>query len=335
MSKTVSLENIDRVIVPLAPILADDSIWEIMIDSHDRVLISRGDAIEQVESPFRSADEFQTLIDGLFGLYGIKLDATNPVGHLRLPDHSRVMAVVPPNAVDGPHLVLRRILGARRPTWEQLTEWNSVPPRALDLLKRAIAGRANILVSGGTGSGKTTLASRIVELTPPQERIVIVERVYEMQVDLPHVVRLEAGGPANLSFEDLLAAATRMRPDRLIVGNLDGPVAAAALQHFGSGYDGSLMHIHSTGVQNALDRLESFCLMADLGLGLGEIRQLIVSGLGLITYQEHLPDGSRKLVDMVELRGIENHRYLLEPLMRYDRASGQFEFSGVEPGWLK
>ncbi|MBN1934296.1 MAG: CpaF family protein [Anaerolineae bacterium] len=335
MNKTVSSEDIIKIVAFLDPLLADDSIWEIMIDGYDRVLVSRGGSnVEQVESPFSSPDEFQALIDGLFGLYGIRLDATNPVGYLRLPDHSRVMAIVPPNAVDGPHLVLRRIYGAR-PTWEQLIAWNSVPQKAYDLLKSAIAGRVNILVSGGTGSGKTTLASRIVELTPPEERIVIVERVYEMQVENPRVVRLEAGGPANLGFEDLLVAATRMRPDRLIVGNVDGPIAAAALQHLGSGYDGSLMHIHSTSVQDALNRLESFCLMADLGLGLDEIRQLIASGLGLITYQEHLPDGSRKLVDIVELRGIENRRYVLEPLMRYNRVTGQFEYTEVKPGWLK
>ena len=334
MNDKIKAQEIMQVTAPLDAILSDDSVWEIMIDRYDRVLVSRGEDVEQVESPFSSPDEFQALIEGLFGLYGIQLDSTNPVGYLRLPDHSRVMAVVRPNAVDGPHMVLRRIVGSS-PTWPQLIEWNSVPQKAYDLLQSAIAGRVNILVSGGTGSGKTTLASRIAELTPPEERIIIVERAYEMRVNLPRVLRLEAGGPADLSLEDLLTAATRMRPDRLIVGNVDGPIAAAALRCFGSGHDGSMMHIHSTSIEDALNRLESFCLMADLGLGLSEIRQLIASGLGMITYQEHLPDGSRKLVDIVELRGIENHRYVLEPLMRYNRTTGQFEFTEVKPGWLK
>jgi pilus assembly protein CpaF len=332
MNSSVTSEDIIKIVAPLDPLLADDRIWEIMIDSFDRVLVERGGVVEQVASPFSSVEELQALIDGLFGLYGIVLDATNPVAYIRLPDHSRVMAVVPPNAVEGPHLVLRRIRGPR-PTWEDLIEWESVPQGAYDLLKGAVEARVNILLSGGSGSGKTTLSSRIVELSPPEERLIIVERAYAMLVEHPRVVRLEAGGPAGLSLEDVLTAATRMRPDRLIVGEIGGPVAASVLQHFGSGYDGCLTHIHGASVEDALNRLESFCLMADLGLGLAEIRQLIASGIQLVTYQERLPDGRRKLVEMVELCGVEDHRYVLQPLMRYDREVGQFEFTGIKPSW--
>jgi pilus assembly protein CpaF len=332
MNSVVKSEDVIRVAAPLDPLLADDSVWEIMVDSYERVLVSRGGRVEQVASPFSSAEELQALIDGLFGLYGIKLGPENPVGYLRLGDYSRVMAVVPPNAVDGPHLVLRRIVGPRL-DWDRLIEWGCLPQGAYDLLKSAVKARANILVSGGTGAGKTTAANLIAELSPPEERLIVVEQVYEMQVKHPRVLRLEAGGPSGLTFEDVLTAATRMRPDRLIVGEIDGPVAAAVLQHFGSGYDGSITLIHATSVENALNRLESFCLMANLGLGLPEIRLLIAAGIQLITYQEHMPSGRRKIIEIAELCGIENHRYVLQPLMRYNRESDQFDFTGIEPSW--
>jgi pilus assembly protein CpaF len=331
--KTLNAE-IQRIAAQLQPILSDETVWEVMVDSYDQVLVSRGEEVEQVDSPFSGPDELQELIDELFGLYGIKLDTENPIGYLRLPDFSRVMAIVPPNAVAGPHLVLRRIIG-KRPSWEQLIEWESVPQAAYDLLKGAVKARMNLLVAGGTGSGKTTLASRIVELFPPAERVIIVENAYEMVVDHPRVVRLEAGGRAGLSVQDVVVAAGRMRPDRLVIGNLHGPAAATVLQYFGMGYDGGLTHIHGTSVDDALKRLESFCLMADMGLGLPEIRHLIASGIQLITYQEHLSEGKRKIVEIVELRGVENHRYVLQPLMRYDRESKRFGFLPVEPQWEK
>jgi pilus assembly protein CpaF len=332
MKANVNNEEIIRIAAPLDPILADDSIWEIMVDSYQRVLVARNGEVEEVESPFSSAEQLQTLIDDLFGLYGIKLDENNPVGYLRLPDRSRVMAVMPPNAVDGPHLVLRRVVGPHL-TWENLLEFGFIPQRGYDLLKSAVDARVNFLVSGGTGSGKTTLGNLIVELAPPDQRLVVVEGAYEMQISHPRVVRLEAGGPSDLALDDLLAAAARMRPDRLIVGELHGPIATSVLQHFGSGFDGSLTLIHGTSVEDTLKRLESFCLMANLGLGLSEVRHLIASGIQIITYQEHLSDKRRKLMEIVELLGIENHRYVLQPLMRFDLENRQFEFTEAKPSW--
>ena len=124
-----------------------------------------------------------------------------------------------------------------------------------------------------------------------------------------------------------------MRPDRLVVGNMRGPIAASVLHYFGSGFDGSLTHIHGTSVEDALKRLESFCLMADLGLGLSEIRHLVASGIQLVSYQEHLSEGRLRIIEIVELRGIENHRYVLQPLLRYDRESASFDFTGAKPSW--
>lgn len=328
MNRKIKSEDVAKALAPIQPILAEERVWEVMIDGHERVLIERKGKLEQVAAPFASAEELSVMIEELFGLYGIQLDAENPVGYLSLPDHSLVTAIVPPNAADGPHLVLRRLVG-RQPTWEELIAWDSVPQGAYDLLKSAVAARMNILVAGGNASGKTTFANRLAELFPSEERLIIVEEIYEMQVEHPRVVRLEAGGPAGLPLEEVLTAATRMRPDRLIVGQLAGPIAAAVLQHFGGGLDGSMTIIHGASVEDALHRLESLCLMADLGLGLPEIRRLIAAGLHLITYQERLPDGRRKLVEIVELRGVEDHRYILQPLMRYHRDTEQFEFTGM------
>ena len=332
MNASVSVEDVVKIAAPLDPILADDTVWTVMIDSYDRVLVGRGRGVEQVESPFASAEELQTLIDDLFGLYGIKLDASNPVAKVRLPDHSRAMAMLPPNAVGGPHLVLRRIAGPHM-TWEKVIEYSSIPQRAYEMIKSAVEARVSILISGSGASGKYTVANLIAELVPPEERLIAVEQEYELQIRHPNVVRLEAGGPANLSMDDVLDAATRMWPDRLVVGELLGPVAASVLQHFGTGMDGSLAIIYGNSVEDALNRLESFCLMANLGLGLAEIRRLVAAGIGLVTYQEHLPDGSRKLIEIVELCGVENGRYILQPLMRYNRETGQFEFTDAKPGW--
>ena len=332
MNHSATPEEIVHIVAPLEPLLADERICEIMIDRYDRVLVERERKVVQVESPFSSVEELQALIDGLFGLYGVVLDANNPVGYLRLPDHSCATAVVPPNAVEGPCLVLRRMVGPPL-TWDKLIEFNAVPQKAYELLKRAMEAAVNILVSGGTSSGKTTLANRIAELAPAEQRLIVVEQTYEMQVNHPRTVRLEAGGPAGLGFEEVLTAATRMRPDRLIVGEISGPVAVPVLQRFASGHEGSLTNIHGTSATDSLHRLEAFCLMANLGLGMTEIRHLIASAIRLITHQERMPDGSRKVLEMVELCGIEDARYVLQPLMRYDQESGQFEFTGVRPSW--
>lgn len=332
MNKQVTPEEIFEVIKPLDAILSDSSVWEIMIDSYDRMLVDRGEHVEQIESPFESADEYQAMIDALFGLYDITLNAGNPIGYLTFPDHSRCMAVVPPVANDGPYMVLRRIQGPSI-TWEDLINWKSVTPEIRELLKTAIEAPVNILVSGGTGSGKTTIARLIAQLIPPQERLIVAEKLYEIgEINHPRTIRLTSGQHGQVTFDEVLKAASRMRPDWLLVGELQGAEALQVLQTLGMGYSG-ITTIHSTGIEDALARLESMCLMANVGLGLGEIRQMIASSIKLLVHQERIRENRRVITDIVELLGVENHRYVLQPLFHYNPETDVSEPTGSKPSW--
>jgi pilus assembly protein CpaF len=222
---------------------------------------------------------------------------------------------------------------AGQPTWEQLLEWGSVSREVLALFQSAIRAHCNIVIAGGTGSGKTTVLNRLTELIPPDERVVVVEAFYELQVRHPRAVRLCSDSSPDLSFADLVGTAAKMRPDRLIFGELRGPEVMHILDVIGMGHDGSLMTIHATSPEDTLTRIEAMCLTANLGLGIGEIRNLIASAIDVISVQQRLPDGSRKIVQVAELRGVENDRYVLQPLVRYDPEAGRFEFTGVKPGW--
>jgi pilus assembly protein CpaF len=241
-------------------------------------------------------------------------------------------AILSPTAIGGHSVVFRKWM-TRQLTWEKLFEFNSITPEARDLLRSALEARLSLLVAGGTSSGKTTLANRIVELVPPEERIVVVERTHEYQFDQPRAVFLEADATPGLSMNELLEAATKLRPDRLVIGELSGAEAMTVMRILGNGYTG-ITTLHADNLENALTRLEAMCLMANLGLGLGDIRQAIVSALQLVMYQECLePNSNRKVTLISELRGLENGHYILQPLMRYDPESGRLVTTGAKPGW--
>jgi len=189
------------------------------------------------------------------------------------------------------------------------------------------------IIAGGTGSGKTTVANVLTDEFPDDERIVVVESVYELQPRLERFVRLAADSSPDHSMDDLVELAAKMRPDRLVIGELHGPEAFQTLNIFNMGHDGSLTVLHASSPEDGLARLETMCLMANLGLGLNEIRTLIASALQLITYQERLPDGSRKLTQIVEILGLENGRYVLQPLFRYNPETKIIESTGYQPSW--
>lgn len=318
---------------PLAPLYEDPDVHEIMVDAHDKVIVDRKDELVDAGIKFETSEALRDVIDAVLSLGGVTLSSEQTSGHIRLPDASRVMAVIPPTAVNGPCLVIRKVrLG--RLYMEDLLKFGSVTQEEYSVLQSAIQSRLNILIAGGTGSGKTTFANILTDEFPDSERIIVVESIYELQPRVERFVRLAADNSPDHSFADLINLASKMRPDRLLIGELQGAEALQAINIFNMGHDGSMTTIHAVNPEDALSRLESMCLMANLGLGLSEIRNMIATAIQLITYQEHLPDGSRKLTHVVELLGLKNGRYVLQPLFRYNPETKKIEATGSLPSWI-
>jgi len=323
---------------PLAALYGDPTVSSIMVDAHDRVyverIIDRTTRLEEVPAPFAGPDDVRAVIDAVLAAAGRPLAQGQLIAEARLADDSRFLAVLPPAAVAGPCFVLR----STRPwrdhpiEWEDLLRFGSITQEALDLLRGAVRAQVNLLIAGGTASGKTTLANRVAELVAPDRRLVIIEAAVELCVRHPRTVRLAAEDAGGVSYASLLHTASRLRPDWLIIGELTGPEALTAMQILGHGHTG-LTTIHATGTENALARIESYCLMANLGLGLGDIRNIIASAVRLIIFHERLPTGRRRITEIVELAGLEHDRYVLRPLIRYDAELGRLVATGTRPGW--
>ena len=317
----------------LNPLLEDPDVIEIMIDGPERISIEKNGKIEDTNARFGSNDEVEEVIKEVLAMTGTKLEKGKTLYDVRLSDNSRMMAVLSPTSIKGHSVVFRKWM-TKQITWEKLFEYKSVTPEVRDLIQSAINARVSILVAGGTASGKTTVANRIVELIPSEERVVAVEQMHELQFDHPRSVFLEAEGNVSVEFNDLLTAGSKMRPDWLIIGELHGAETLHAMQIMGNGHS-AISTTHATSAEDALARLETLCLMANLGLGLDDIRQIITSALRLILYQERLPSGRRKVIQLVELKGLEDGRYILQPLMRYNIETETFEMTGAKPGWEK
>jgi len=318
---------------PLAPLYQDPEVTEIMVDACDKIIVDRKGKLVDAGVAFDSPEALRAAIDATLALGGVRLGPQQTSGHIRFPDASRCLAVIPPTAINGPYWVIRKTHSGRF-DMAQLIEWGSVSREEYEVLQRAVWNRANILIAGGAGSGKTTFANVLTDEFADDERVVVVESVYELQPRVERFVRLAADSSPDHSMSDLVHLAARMRPDRLVVGELHGPEAFDVLNVFNMGHDGSLTTIHANSPEDALARLEAMCLMANLGLGLSEIRALIASALQLITHQRYLPDGSRKLTHIVELCGLENERYVLQPLFRYNPETKIIEATGYRPAWL-
>jgi pilus assembly protein CpaF len=317
---------------PLAQLYSEPAITEIMVDDPEHVIVERNGKLENTDIRFDPPEALRTVIDEILALGGLKLGPGETIGDIRFPDNlARALAVLPPTAINGPYLVIRKMY-THSVTWEMIIKWGAMTQEAKDLLQSALCAQMNILVAGGTSSGKYTLTSRLAELIPSDERLVIVEAIHEYQINHPRAVYLEAGA-AGMSMNDLLNAATKMRPDWLIVGELTGPETIRVLELLRTGHT-VLTNMHADNIQDILARLENNCLMANLGLGLSEIRNIIASALQVFVYQKRMPNGSRRVTDIVELRGLENDRYVLQPLMRYNPETDKLEATGVKPGWV-
>ena len=317
----------------LNPLLEDPEVMEIMIDGPERVSVEKGGRIQDTDVRFGSNEDVEEIIKEVLGMTGAQLEDGKTLYDIRLSDNSRMLAILSPTSIHGHSVVFRKWM-TKQITWEKLFEYKSVIPEVRDLIRGAINSHASILVAGGTNSGKTTVANRIVELIPAEERVVAVEQVHELQFDHPRSVFLEAEGNVSVEFNDLLTAGSKMRPDWLIIGELHGAETLHAMQIMGNGHS-AISTTHATSAEDALARLETLCLMANLGLGLDDIRQIIASALRLVLYQERLPNGRRKIIQAVELKGLEDGRYILQPLMRYNIETETFEMTGTKPDWEK
>lgn len=324
-------QNLLNVLGPLAPLYTDPSVTEIMVDAPDRILVERKGKLEAASVELASEAAQREMMSALLALGGLQLAAGQTIGDVRLSDGARVLAIFPPTATAGPCCVIRKWFTSEI-TWDKLLEWGVITLEARGVLAGAFKAHVNILVAGGGASGKTTFANLLTELIPAEERLVVVEEVKEMHVHHARSVWLEAATTVPVPVEVLLDTASKMYGDWIIVGEMRGPATVKTLEIFGSGHAG-LTILHATSVEDALARLEVQCLKENLGLGLGEIRAMIAAALRLITFQELLPSGARKIMQIVELQGVENDRYVLRPLFRYSPASGKLEPTGEKPSW--
>jgi pilus assembly protein CpaF len=314
---------------PLQPLLEDDSTTEIMVNGSKNIYIERGGKITRVPVSFESDEHVMRIIDRIVAPMGRRIDESSPYVDARLPDGSRVNAVIPPISLVGPVITIRKFF--RNPiTIEQLVEFGTITPEALQFLKACVEARLNIIVSGGTGSGKTTLLNILSQFIPGDERIVTIENAAELQLRQEHVVTLESR-PANIegrgevTIRNLVINALRMRPDRIIVGEIRGEEALDMLQAMNTGHDGSMTTAHSNSPRDTLSRVETMTMMAGMELPVRAIREQVASAIDLVIHQERMRDGSRKVVSITEVSGMEGDVITMTDIFI-------FEHSGYENG---
>jgi pilus assembly protein CpaF len=290
---------------PLEELLADPAVEEVMVNGHEQVFVERGGRIERTDVAFPSEQSLRDAIERILTPLGRRVDELSPMVDARLDDGSRVHVVIPPLAVDGPSLSIRRF-SAIRPGPEELVRLGTITEELHDELAAAVGARRSILVSGGTGSGKTTLLNALSAFIDPAERVITIEDAAELRVGQPHVVRLESR-PANVegrgkvTIRDLLRGALRMRPDRIVIGEVRGAEALDLLMALNTGHEGALSTVHANSPEDALRRIETLALMAGVGLPHEAIREQLGRGLDLVIHLARLSDGSRRVVEVGEV----------------------------------
>jgi pilus assembly protein CpaF len=290
---------------PLEMLLADPAVEEVMVNGPDRVYIERGGLLEETDVRFESEEGLRNAIERILAPLGRRIDELSPMVDARLADGSRVNVVIPPLAIDGPALSIRRF-GANRPGPERLVEIGTLSEAERRLLEEAVAARRSVLVSGGTGSGKTTLLNALSSFIAPGERVVTIEDAAELRLQQPHVVRLEsrpAGieGRGEVTIRDLVRNALRMRPDRIVIGEIRGVEALDLLSALNTGHDGALSTVHANSPRDALSRLETLALMAGVGLPHAAIAEQVRRGIDLVVHLQRQPDGSRRVSEIAEV----------------------------------
>jgi pilus assembly protein CpaF len=314
---------------PIEPLLSDDSVTEIMVNGPNAVYVERAGRVEPVDIRFENDDHVLRIIDRIVSPLGRRIDESQPYVDARLPDGSRVNAVIPPLSLIGPILTVRKF--ARIPiTAQTLVDLGTITPEALEFVKACVQARLNIVISGGTGSGKTTTLNVLSAFIPNDERIVTIENAAELQLQQDHVLTLETRPPnvegrGEITMRQLVINTLRMRPDRIIVGECRGAEALDMLQAMNTGHDGSMTTAHSNGPRDTLARLETMVLMAGMDLPLRAIREQVSSALNLVVHQERMRDGSRKIVKITEVQGMEGDVIVMQDIFN-------FEQQGIEAG---
>jgi pilus assembly protein CpaF len=331
---------------PLERLLADDTVSEIMVNAPDDVWIEREGMLHRTTVRFTDESQLRRIINKMVAEVGRRIDEAQPMVDARLPDGSRINAVIPPLSLSGALLTIRKF-GAERLDVERLLRLGTLSPETADLLRRCVEARLNILISGGTGTGKTTLLNAMSAAIPETERIVTIEDAAELRLAQRHVLRLECRpknieGEGEIAIRDLLRNTLRMRPDRIVVGEVRGAETLDMLQAMNTGHDGSLSTIHANSPRDALARIETMVLMAGYDLPLRAIRQQVASALDLIIQLERLHDGSRRVMAITEVQRMESDVITLQDLFRFhvdgisaDRTVvGELVSTGLRPGFL-
>jgi pilus assembly protein CpaF len=328
---------------PIQPILDDPTISEIMVNGPQSIFIERNGEIFETGIAFDDPDHLLRVINRMIHPLGRRVDADNPAVDARLPDGSRVNAVIPPVAVDGPYLTIRKFL-KNKMTMSDLVKLGSLTPHMVEFLQACVAARLNILISGGTSSGKTTMLNILSGMIPGKERIVTIEDAVELQLKQRHVVRLETKSPntdgsGEVTTRDLVRNALRMRPDRIVVGEVRGGEAMDMLQAMNTGHSGSITTLHANSPRDSIARLETLAMMAGLDIPLLAIRRQIDSALNLIVHQTRLQDGTRKTTHITEVGGMEGDVVTLSDIYKFEQTgigvdgkiTGELRATGIRP----
>jgi pilus assembly protein CpaF len=327
---------------PIQPLLDEDSISEVMVNGPYQIYVEKGGKLRLTNVKFRDNDHVLSIIERIIAPLGRRIDESSPMVDARLPDGSRVNAIIPPLAIDGPSITIRKF--SKIPlTVNDLIRFGSITQEAAKFVEAAVISRLNIIVSGGTGSGKTTQLNVLSSFIPSDERIVTIEDSAELQMHQDHVVRLETRPPniegkGAITIRDLVINSLRMRPERLVVGECRGGEALDMLQAMNTGHDGSMSTAHSNSPRDTLARMETMVLMAGMDLPLRAIRQQIAAAVDMIVHVERMRDGSRKVVKISEVLGMEGETILMQDIFEFveedfvdGKVVGALQPTGIRP----